>query len=275
MHIGEVDFGNNVILKNDPQFADEGFVVKYNKNYNCEWARKISGDGSDYINSVTELNDGGYVVVGQCLSEKIEIEDGIIEKNHKTYSYTWDGIIVKYSKEGNVEEYRIIGGSQDDVITDVTSTKEGGFIIVGSFKSENIELENTDVIKNSDYNRNYYSDGMIIKYDSDFKIVLSQTLYGKACEEINKVIELNNEDYVVVGTFNESIFLKNGYGIGSGKSTNIYTGFVAQYTKEGDLIKVHRIKSKSGDRDNVEYITKDVDDGYVIYGNVNKRSRTK
>ena len=60
------------------------------------WAKAIGGtNGSEYINSVTECNDGGYIVGGYFESSSIDLGNGkVLNNKSSSTSYSY-GMIIK------------------------------------------------------------------------------------------------------------------------------------------------------------------------------------
>lgn len=75
---------------------------------------------------------------GESNSTEIYLGNDIVLATNGNY----DGIIVKYDSKGNVIWGKVVGGTQDDKLNGVIETADGGYIAVGSFKSEIIDLGN-------------------------------------------------------------------------------------------------------------------------------------
>ena len=113
-------------------------IIKYNAAGEVEWAEGIGGSNYDYIKSVAETSDGGYIVGGYFQSRSIDLGNGISLTNKGKY----DGMIIKYNATGEVEWAEGIGGSNIDEITSVAGTSDGGYIVGGYFWSSSIDLGN-------------------------------------------------------------------------------------------------------------------------------------
>ena len=42
----------------------DAYLVKYDRNNEVEWASSFGGDSNDYLTSIEETEDGGYIVGG-------------------------------------------------------------------------------------------------------------------------------------------------------------------------------------------------------------------
>jgi len=113
----------------------DAFIVKLDSSGNISWSKTIGGTNVDYINSIQQTSDGGYIIGGY------------------TYSFgagNEDVLIVKLDSSGNISWSKTIGGTSIDEINFVKQTSDGGYIIVG--------------VTNS-FGAGYY-DALIVKLDS-------------------------------------------------------------------------------------------------------------
>ena len=74
-------------------------VIKYSSNGEAEWAEGIGGADSDYINSVVECRNGGYIVGGRFKSSSISLKNGISLINKGSD----DGMVIK------LNGYKVLG----------------------------------------------------------------------------------------------------------------------------------------------------------------------
>jgi len=113
--------------------SDEGFIVAGDSNSfgnkqselwvlkltsigQIEWESIYGGSDNDYLNSIKETSDGGYVVIGN------------------TYSFgagDSDILALKLSSAGDIEWQRSYGGSEEDVGYCIQETSEGGYVAAG------------------------------------------------------------------------------------------------------------------------------------------------
>ena len=250
-----INLENGVSLIN--KGSSDGLIIKYNSSGEVEWAQGIGEKDSDQINSVAETSDGGYIVGGYFKSNSIDLGNGIQLINKGSMN----GMIVKYNSNGDVEWAQGIGGESEDEINSVAGTSDGGYIVGGYFKSSNIKLENgTTLINKTSTSYPDYSDGMIIKYSSTGKVEWSQTIGGKNKESIDSVAETKDGGYIAGGFFNGNMDLGNGAIL---INKNSYDGVIIKYSKDGE---VKWAKSIGGT--NSDYITSVIDtkDGNYMVG---------
>ena len=152
------------------------FLAKYSKDGEIKWANAAGGNHVDTISSVTETIDGGCIAVGGFYSESIDLGNGIVLSNNGNTGNS-NGMIIKYSAEGEVEWGKTIGEDGDDCITSICKTTDGGYTIVGNFYSKSINLGN-DIILNN----NGYRDDMIIRYNAEGEVEWAKIIGGDGDE---------------------------------------------------------------------------------------------
>ena len=99
-------FGNNLI---------EGYVVKVDSGGNLEWEKTYGGASDDYIQSITETEQG-YIAVGYTTSTGTGESD------------IW---VFSISPTGDLLEETFYGGSLRDRVYQIEPTSDGGYILVG------------------------------------------------------------------------------------------------------------------------------------------------
>ena len=119
------------VLIDDTPFGTDYWVVKLNSSGNIEWQNTIGGTSRDYLYSILQSLDGGYLVGGSSQSgiggDKIESNQG--------GEYTTDYWIVKLNFIGNIEWQNIIGGNGSDDLRSMFETIDGGYILGGNSSS--------------------------------------------------------------------------------------------------------------------------------------------
>lgn len=141
-------------------------IEKYDTDENLEWSKVLDGSATDYVYDVTELELGGYVIVGKTSSKDGDFTNG----DDKLYNE--DGYIIKLSEDGEVMNYIRYVGAYSDSIDDVVSSPDGGFVIFGATKSKNLQG-----IPNTTENSTSYN--FVRKYDKDFNILWTYTTLNK------------------------------------------------------------------------------------------------
>jgi hypothetical protein len=90
------------------------------------WQKCLGGSNSDVAVGAKEGPNGGYTIAGVTKSS-----DGDVTGYHGGY----DGWVVRTDATGNILWNKTIGGTQDDFLTDVVFTADGGAVCTGYTKS--------------------------------------------------------------------------------------------------------------------------------------------
>ena len=261
-----IDLGNGVSLTNKGSiYYSDGMVIKYSSTGEVEWAQGIGGTDSDYINSVSESRDGGYIVGGYFRSSSIDLGNGISLTNKGST----DGMVIKYGSSGEVEWAKRIGGTYSDYIDSVAETTDGGYILRGYFHSSSIDLGNGVSLTNK--GSISYPDGMVIKYSSTGEVEWAQGIGGTDSDYINSVSESRDGGYIVGGYFDsDSIDLGNGVSLTNKGSTGYPDGMVIKYSSTGEVEWAQGIGGTS--RDYIESVSETTDGGYIVGGHFKSKS---
>ena len=260
-----IDLGNGISLSSNG--SNDGMIIKYSSSGEVEWAKVIGGTNNDSINSVSETTDGGYIVGGYFYSSSIDLGNGISLTNQsKSTDYT-DGMIIKYSSNGETEWAKVIGGTNDDTISSVAESSDGGYIVGGYFKSSSIDLGNGISLSSNGSN-----DGMIIKYSSNGETEWARVIGGTSNDYIESVSETTDGGYIVGGYFkSSSIDLGNGISLtNQSKSTDYTDGMIIKYSSNGETEWAKGIGGT--DFDYINSVSETTDGGYLIGGYFESRS---
>lgn len=174
------DGGYIVACDNSPLYADDrdGFIVKLSSTGTIEWQKDIGGDRDDYLTSIFETPDGGFIVGGTVRSYS-----GEIPLPYYGFEDCW---IVKLSSSGNIEWQKRFGGNDFDRLYSLIPTIDNGFIFAGSTKSRS-----NDVIGlHTTGSYPFYSDMWIVK--------LSPTVSTELFENVESIRSYPNplQDYL-------------------------------------------------------------------------------
>ena len=251
-----IDLGNGIRLKNTNNGASrDGMIVKYSSTGEVKWGKAIGGTGDDYIKSIAETSDRGYIVGGYFYSNSIDLGNGLSLTNNGEY----DGMIMKYSEDGEIEWAHGIGGDDWDEINSVTEARDGGCIVGGYFKSSKVNLGNEITIVNEGTKST--SDGILIKYNKDGEIEWARGIGGEKWDEINSVAETTDGGCIVGGSFHTDIDLGNGINLTNKLNRD---GMIIKYNVSGEAEWAQRVGGSQDDY--VESVAETTDGGYIIGG---------
>lgn len=178
----------------------DAIVLKIDNFGNLKWIRNYGGASDDELYDIEVLNDGSYISVGYTSSKNLE---GIESSSYE------DGLIINYDKDGNLKYVKLLAGDFTDIYRGATSTKDGGYLVVGSSLSADIG-----------FTPNVIGDGILFKYDKDGNVVWKQkteintepifgTNFGISFDKnpdlgFYDVIETSDGSFIAVGTLQEN-----------------------------------------------------------------------
>lgn len=164
-----------VIGKNSSNYSD-ALIAKYDSELNEIWENTYSGSKYEYYNSVIETKDGSIVATG--------VADEI-----NGNAYPSKGLIVKYDKNGNQLWAKTEGGSSNDIFNSVIETSDNCYLVVGRFKSTDINGLNT----------NGNADAVIFKYNSDGENIWKKSYGGSSYDEFTSIVPVD-DGYIMLGS---------------------------------------------------------------------------
>ena len=252
-----LDLGNGVSLSN--KGYSDGMIIKYNAEGEYEWAKGIGGIDNDEIMSLVGTHDGGIIAGGDFESMSLELDNNITLKNNSNENYLAgrcsNGIVIKYSTNGELEWVKQLEGKSHDTINSVSETSDGGIIAGGNFGSSSIDAgDGIELVRNS-------SHGIIVKYNENGKCEWAKAI---GCS-ITSVAKTNDGGIIAGGRFNDnSLDFENGILIGNYDiKTNYYDMMLVKYTGTGEI---EWAKAIGGENDDTLKSIQETSDGEVILG---------
>jgi VWFA-related protein len=160
-------------------------IFELDTSGNILWKKRYGGSSGDYLSSIVQTNDGGYIFSGTSFSK-----DGDVNNNTGLSKY----LIIKIDSIGNVEWSKSLGKNYQDWGYSIKQTNDGGFIVSGS----------SGVIKLSPLETsNYQSDtsdavwSIVAPQASSKDIDMKQVLVGSAKDSLVKAFISNVGSYKI------------------------------------------------------------------------------
>src|SRR5262245_27099717 len=94
----------------------DAYFFKTDGNGMHLWSVVFQGSGSDFVISVTETSDHGFLIAGGTSSFGAGSDDGLLIRTDSTGAPIWS---------------KVYGGPQQDYFLNAIQTTDGGFIAVG------------------------------------------------------------------------------------------------------------------------------------------------
>ena len=107
------------------------WVVKLSATGIIQWQKCFGGTYSDLGSTIMQISGGGYIFSGFTFSN-----DGDVSGNNGSD----DGWVVKLDSLGNIIWQKCYGGGSYDQISQLRSTSDGGYILIGESESNDMSL---------------------------------------------------------------------------------------------------------------------------------------
>lgn len=168
------------------------WVIKIDNKGEILWQNSFGGNYNDQLRSMALTEDGGYILGGSSNST----EGGTkTQKNIGENDY-W---IVKVDKDGNEQWQKTIGGTGDDQLFALETTKDGNYVLGGNSDSQ------SDNDKRS--NNESGTDFWVVKIDKEGNI-LWQEIYNIAKVDILTSLVENDDKSILLGGYAQGETMK-------------------------------------------------------------------
>jgi Secretion system C-terminal sorting domain len=159
------------------------WVVKLSKFGAITWQKSLGGSSFEWLQSVLQTVDGGYIVAGITKSN-----DGDVSGNHGNED-VW---IVKLNNNGVIEWQKCYGGKGNDKAFSIQSTKDGGYIIGGGSNSKDGDVT-------GHHGNNSFLDYWVIKLTSQGAITWQKSLGGTLDDLAFSIQQTTDGGFIVAG----------------------------------------------------------------------------
>lgn len=165
----------------------------------------------DYGLTMVQASDGGYCIVGGTGPDLLDSTDISINRTNVNGDLVWSARL---------------RGTKDDILTGITTTDDGGFIVVGNTFSSPLDTN--------------YSDIIVMKTDDNGFVYWSKTFGGLDIDEAQSVIRSGDGGYILFGsTMSYGSVTKSALAmkiddLGNQVWTNTNSTFSSNYFYAGD-----------------------------------------
>lgn len=148
----------------------DGWCMRLDSEGRVLWSRAYAGSSGEFLTSVQETADGGYIACGITFSPSAGLSDA------------W---VVKLDSSGDLVWQRAYGGPSLDITSRAHQTRDGGYMVWGFTKSFGIGEDQA----------------WLLKLDPEGSITW-QRCFGRAGVDsfANSVVETTSGSYLVVGS---------------------------------------------------------------------------
>jgi hypothetical protein len=224
---------------------DDYWIVKTDSIGNIQWQNTIGGSNDDWLFSIQQTSDGGFIIGGTSWSNTSgDKNENIVGMGGNDF---W---IVKADALGNIQWQNTIGGSNIDWLFSIKQSFDGGYFI-GGRSTSGISGDKTE-------NALGFEDYWIVKTDSVGNIQWQNTIGGNNTDALTTV-ELTADGGYIIGGF-------SGSGI-SGDKTERRKGIWDYWVLKIDSIgNIQWQRTIGGSGADVLLSLQQTDDGGYIFG---------
>ncbi|HEY6974731.1 MAG TPA: T9SS type A sorting domain-containing protein [Chitinophagaceae bacterium] len=251
--VGGSSYSNKSGEKSEGSRGDlDYWVVKLDSSGNVQWDKTLGGNDYDYLTSLQQTRDGGYIVGGTSYSNRSGDKG---QKSRGSADY-W---VIKLDKLGNIKWDKTVGGEGEDILRSLQQTRDGGFILGGRSDSD-ISGEKTEKNRDSLYDTEDY---WVVKLDNSGRVVWDKTVGGSSFDYLYSLQQTSDGGYIL-GGFSESN--KSGEKTEDNRNpfyppTNDY--WVVKLNKNGH---VEWDKTIGGLNDDKLFVVKELRRNYYVLG---------
>ncbi|MCA0152512.1 hypothetical protein [Winogradskyella vincentii] len=142
--------------------------------------KSLGGTQIDEGRSIIASGDGNFLITGDTRSDDVDVS------NNKGGADLW---LVKITPQGELIWEKSIGGSNFDVARSIKSSQDGNFILSGSSRSDDFDVNN-----NKGQN-----DAWVLKINANGEVLWETTIGGSNIDFTYDIAELNNGSIIAVG----------------------------------------------------------------------------
>ncbi len=166
------------------------WIVKLNSSGEIEWDKTLGGSESDYLLSIIQTSDNGYLLAGESHSNI----SGDKTENSQGLGDFW---VIKLDSIGNLQWQNTIGGSNSDKAYSSYQTADGGFII-GGYSRSDISGDKTENGKGG-------FDYWVVKLNNLGIVEWQNTIGGSETDGITALIQSSDGNYILGGNSSSNI----------------------------------------------------------------------
>ncbi|MEP7168760.1 MAG: T9SS type A sorting domain-containing protein [Bacteroidota bacterium] len=247
----------------NPGCTNDYWIVKIDSSGNTQWDKDFGGTSWDYLTSLIQTDDGGYLLGGYS---KSGITGNKSQPNWDSTGISYDYWIIKIDSLGSKQWDKVFGGTSWDYLSSLQQTFEGGYILGGNSYS-NISGDKTQPLWDTCTNCPAKVDYWIVKIDSLGNKQWDKDFGGSDLDYFSSLQQTADRGYILGG--------KSRSGISGDKTQSIWDTCSNCFFK-GDfwIVKIDSLGNKQWDRDfggtldedEFENITQTTDGGYLIAG---------
>ena len=166
--------------------ANDFWVVKIDENGNLQWEKSYGGSESDFAYSITNTQDGNYIITGDTRSSDFDIS------SFKGNADVW---IVKFnSVNGNIIWEKTFGGTNFESSRNILNLSNGNYLISGNSSSNDMDTSSN----------NGANDAWVFMINDNGGIQFEKSIGGSNIDFAVDAVENTANEIIIVGYSNSS-----------------------------------------------------------------------
>lgn len=207
----------------------DAFLVKYDPDGSCLWARQAGGQYHDGIEQAAVDAEGNVYVLGNYEISPLTIGDTVLPQ---PYVSSQDIFFAKYDDEGTFQWARRIGGSMGDDAYYIACDGAGGVYIAGRYSGLQFFI-GSDTLHNP--GNPYSYDGYLAKYDGDGNELWARRIGSTDNDIIFGLAADPDGTTYIVGSFTDDELMLDTLILPNSGEVD---GFVAKFDPGGGIVWV-------------------------------------
>ena len=221
------------------------WIIKLTSSGIIAWQKTIGGSQNDYLRSLQQTTDGGYIIGGESYSPA-DSSKTVPSRGSSDY---W---IIKLNASGDTMWQKAFGGTGTEVLYTVLQTADGGYIL-GGYSNSSASLP--DKTENSRGGNDYW----IVKLNNNGVKEWDKTIGGNDEDRLASIDQTSDGGYILGGGSKSS-----NSGEKSENSYGEYDYWVVKTTATGDIAWQTTIGGS--ERDFLRSIKQIPDGNYILGG---------
>lgn len=171
----------------DNDGGQDGMAVKIDSDGNVQWSKCYGGSSWDHIQSVRQLADGNYLLVGHTFSN-----NGDVSFNHGVEpNINADGWIVKINPTGTIIWEKTYGSTGGEYFRNAQLTADGGMVFIGQNFTSDFSADVTS-------SHGHY-DIWVVKTDASGTLQWQKSFGGSAADAEASIMQMSDGGYLFLG----------------------------------------------------------------------------
>jgi hypothetical protein len=160
------------------------WILKLDADRSIEWQRTVGGSDMDELSEIIEHPAGGYLLGG---SSKSDISGDKTDSCFGGYDF-W---IVKMSEDGIIEWDKTIGGSENDMLSDMIVHQDTTIVLAGHSNSDSSDVKSEDSRGDNDF--------WAVAVDLGGEIEWQKTIGGDLKDDLHSIESLSDGGILLSG----------------------------------------------------------------------------